>query len=293
MGFYLPFFLREVYQSLRRNVLLNIASVSTVLVLTFILGFFALLIDNIDFMMDEAKKKLVIRVVLSDQLSLKKAGQLKHRIMKHPGVESARYIGKEQGFQQLRKKLGETIEMESVTRNPIPNVIDVEPKDPEHIPQICKDVEKYPGVTKVIPGKKEVVEAVIKLSHFIYNAGVVIIALLLISAIFLIANTIRLTVFSRRKEIAIMELVGASHWFIRGPFIMEGLIHGIAGSGLAVLLLNLLYRWGFQGVQKYLRVLPVLPPSHALLGISLWLLFIGICVGSLASFISVNKYLKV
>jgi len=289
----LPYFYREVIQSLRRNVLLNVASTSTVMILTFILGFFILMISNINNWTDKAVETLIIKVELSDDLSLEKAGKLKYRIMKHPEVKVARYVSKEAGLKKMRSRYGDKFKLDSLPGNPLPNTIEVEVKKPEKIEAVAREIRKYPGVVNTIPGERELVDVVIRVSGFVYVLGIFIIVLLLLSAIFLIGNTIRLTVFSRRKEISIMELVGASQWYIRGPFIIEGLIHGIVGSGIAVIILNLLYFWGSGWVSGNLKFLPLCPPGEVLISLSFTLPGVGIVVGATASYLSVNKYLKV
>ncbi len=289
----LPYFYREVIQSLKRNVLLNVASTSTVMILTFILGFFILMISNINNWTDKAVETLIIRVEVSDNQSLEKIGKLKYRIMKHPEVKVARYVSKEAGLKKMRARYGDKFKLDSLPGNPLPNTIEVEVKDPEKISGIAREIRKYPGVVNTIPGERELVDVVIRVSSFVYVLGIFIIILLLFSAIFLIGNTIRLTVFARRKEISIMELVGASQWYIRGPFVIEGLIHGIVGSGIAVIVLNLFYFWGAGWVTENLKFLPICPPGDVLVSLSFTLLGVGIVVGATASYLSVNRYLKV
>jgi len=141
-------------------------------------------------------------------------------------------------------------------------------------------------------GDAKLIDKLLRLSYRIYILGVVIIGMLLVSAVFLISNTIRLTVFSRRKEISIMELVGATSWFIRGPFITEGLIHGMVGAGIAVICLNVIYAYGTEWLLEGMPFIPVVPASSISLYLSSGLLAVGIIVGTASSFFSVNKYLK-
>ena len=289
----LPFFFREVTQSIRRNLMLNIASAATVFVLTFLLGFFMLSINNINHITGEIMKTLHIRVVLADELSLDKAGKLKFRILKHPDVDMVRYISREQGFEKLKKKLKGKVDLRNLTSNPLPNILEVEVTTPDKILDVVKEIKKYPGVENVKFGDKKIIDSLVRLARFIYVSGSIILGILLLSAVFLISNTIRLTVFSRRKEIAIMELVGAAQWFIRGPFLIEGLLHGIAGSGIAIILLNIFYTWLTQWIYEYLKFIPVQSSTEVLPSVSLSLLAAGMLVGSLSSYFSVNKYLKI
>lgn len=293
MGSSARYFLREVAQSFKRNVLLNFSSISTVMVLIFQLGFFILIVANINYLTSIVMGKLQVTAILSPQLSLEKAGQLKARIMKNPKVTSVHYVSKTQAFQRLKSNLSGKVDLNNLTRNPLPDTLVIELSDASSLKEIAEEVGKYPGIDSVRYGDAKLIDKLIRLSGRIYLIGVIIIGMLLISAVFLIANTIRLTVFSRRKEIAIMELVGAAHWFIRGPFIVEGLIHGLMGSGIAILLLNLLYNSGAEWILEDMPFLPVIPPGAISLDVSLSLLVVGILVGGLSSYFSVSKYLKI
>ncbi len=293
MGAGFRYFLREVSQSLKRNLMLNFSSISTVMVLIFQLGVFILLFFNLNNLTAEAKGKLQLTAVLTDNLSLERAGQLKQRVMKHPDVEMVRYVSKEMAFDRLRNRLEGRVDISTLEENPLPDTLVVEMKDPSKINDIAQEIKKYPGIEDVRFGDAQVVDMIIRLSRRVYTVGAVILVMLLVSAVFLIANTIRLTVFSRRREIAIMELVGATQWFIRGPFIVEGLLHGVFGAGIAILLVNALYEAGAGWVTANMSFIPVIPPGQVLFQLSLGLLGAGMLVGGLASYFSVNRYLKV
>ncbi|MCE1247581.1 MAG: permease-like cell division protein FtsX [Firmicutes bacterium] len=289
----IPFFWRETILSLKRNMLLNIASASTVMVLTFILGFFILIVVNINNITSQAMSTLKVKAILSDQLSLNKVGQLKVRILKIPSVESVVYISREEGLKKLKEKFKGKVDLENVPKTTLPNILEIKVDKPEHMFTVADEIEKYPGIVKANFVEGKLIDNLIRLSRFIYISGIIIIIVLLISAVFLIGNTIRLTVFSRRKEIAIMELVGASRWFIRGPFIIEGLLHGVVGSGIAVLLLNPLYFWCAKGILQQMSFIPIRPPGEVLLELNLLLIGTGILVATMASNIAVNKHLKI
>jgi len=292
MGIGARYFLREVAQSFKRNLLLNLSSISTVMVLVFQLGFFIIIILNINNFASMAMNKLQITAILSPDLSITKAGELKQRILRHPEVATARYVSKEQAFEKLKKKMKGKISLNNLSGNPLPNTIEIELKKPEKIKELAEEIGKFPGVEGTRYGDAKLIDKLLRLSYRIYILGVVIIGMLLVSAVFLISNTIRLTVFSRRKEISIMELVGATSWFIRGPFITEGLIHGMVGAGIAVICLNVIYAYGTEWLLEGMPFIPVVPASSISLYLSSGLLAVGIIVGTASSFFSVNKYLK-
>jgi cell division transport system permease protein len=262
------------------------------MVLSFQLGFFMLLVANINHMAAAAMGKLQLTAVLSAQAGPDKAGVLKQRLLKDPRVERVQYVPKDLAFQRLKVRLGGRVDLNNLTRNPLPDTLIIDLKDPKKIREAAEDFKKYPGIETFRYGDDKLIDRLLKLSQRIYTTGIVVIAMLLISAVILIANTIRLTVFSRRKEIEIMELVGAARWFIRGPFITEGVIHGLVGSGLAIILLNYLYSAGAGWIIQDMPFIPVMPPGLILPDASLSILAVGIIVGGSASFFSVNKYLK-
>lgn len=287
------YFWREVSQSFKRNLMLNFSSIATVMVLIFQLGFFMLMVENINNFTGIVLSKLRITVIMSPGLSLEKYGKIKHRINKIPEVEVARYISKEMAFKRLKEKLKGKVDLTDLAKNPLPDTIEIEMKKPSKIREVAEEVKKYPGVESIRYGDAELIDRLFKLSRGIYIVGIITISMLLISAVFLISNTIRLTVFSRRKEIAIMELVGASHWFIRGPFIVEGLVHGLVGSGIAILLLDRFYANMSGWILENFKFVPILTPEAIMFKVTLVLLGVGILVGVGSSYVSVNKYLKV
>ncbi|MFP4498529.1 MAG: permease-like cell division protein FtsX [Vulcanimicrobiota bacterium] len=286
------YFFREVNQNFKRNVMLHISSIATVMVLIFQLGFFGLITSNLNNFSQSIMEKFNVTVVIVPDYNIEKIGQLKARILKHPNIEIARFIHRDVAYKKLKESLGTSIEMENLTNNPLPHTLELDLKEPRKIKELSEEVSKYPGVEEIRYGNVELVEKLIKLSNRIKIIGMVIIIILGISSVFLIANTIKLTVFSRRKEIAIMELVGASHLFIQGPFIVEGLAHGVLGSTIAIVLLNFIYSGFYSVISKDMPFIPVIPPELIAVKTSMYLLSAGILVSGVSSYISVNKYLK-
>ena len=139
---------------------------------------------------------------------------------------------------------------------------------------------------------REEAQKLMKLNHVVRIVGLVILVMLLASTLLIISNTIRLTVFARRKEIDIMQLVGAADWFIRWPFILEGITQGMVGAALAALLIDVSYRMVVPQLQRSISFLPILLPTQIMPFINVGLITMGCLVGALGSFISVNRYLK-
>ncbi|MGB4171598.1 MAG: FtsX-like permease family protein, partial [bacterium] len=138
-----------------------------------------------------------------------------------------------------------------------------------------------------------VVERLFSLTRSIRIAGLVLVVLLLMATVFLISNTIRLTVFARRREIGIMKLVGATDWFIRWPFILEGILLGVLGTLVSVLILRRLYDWVVASIYSSLPFIPVIPPEGIMQPLILLLFGLGFFVGAFGSLVSLRRFLRV
>ena len=156
---------------------------------------------------------------------------------------------------------------------------------------VAHKLAQLPHVATVDYGREEA-QKLLRLNQIIHWVGLVILAMLLASTLLIISNTIRLTVFARRKEIDIMQLVGAADWFIRWPFILEGVSQGMIGAALAATLIDVSYRIVVPQIYKSITFLPILQPNEILPQLNIGLIALGCLVGALGSLISVNRYLK-
>ncbi len=154
-----------------------------------------------------------------------------------PQVKSIRFVSKEAALQQMRKQRSDLFNA-PLAGNPLPDSYEVIPKKGEQVEQIATALGKPKGVQKVNYGKKTA-HQILRVAKVVESFFLVAVLVLLAASTLLIANTIRLSIFSRRREIEVMKLVGATNWFVRGPFMLEGLICGLLGSLGAVILLLL------------------------------------------------------
>ena len=176
--------------------------------------------------------------------------------------------------------------------NPLPNAFEVKMDKPEQVKPVALAMAQFKGVENAKFGQ-EIVEQLFSLTKMVRIFGVVLIAFLALAALFIISNTIRLTVFARRKEIGIMKYVGATDWFIRWPFLIEGVILGFSGALVAVVLINNLYGALIQQVYESLAFLPLIPQYPFINNISMIVLVIGTVIGALGSTISLRKFMQV
>jgi cell division transport system permease protein len=286
----LSFFLREVYFNMKRNPLMNAASVSTIMILVMILGIFLLLAMNLNHMAENVLQQLQITARLSPTLKNEQIQELKKKIILIPEVSSAEFVSKDEAFRRLQKNLGRSISISDVGVNPLPNYFEVSLKSPREIELVAGRISKLPGVETVRYGQ-DLSRKIISVSRVVYWTGAVLIILLLISTLFIVSNTIRLTVFARRREIRIMQLVGAANWFIRWPFVIEGMLQGLGGALLSVFLINLFYPFLADSVKNAFLFIPILPPELVIPRLTALLLTAGILTGAAGSIISVNKFL--
>jgi cell division transport system permease protein len=287
----LSYFFREVYINIKRNVLMSMASISTVTILSIILGFFIIVIMNMNYWSENIVRQLQIVVYLSDDISEKQIKVVQSSLEITPYIERITFISRDEALKRLREKLKNQLELSDIGKNPLPNSFEVKVKDPDKIPKVAAMIRSYPGIETVRYGEK-IAGKLITVNRAVHFVGFVILAALLVSTMFIVSNTIRLTVFARRKEIAVMQLVGAANWFIRWPFILEGVLQGFIGSLVSLLLLRLSYGYFLTKIGIALPFLIMLS-GKALFGhITLILLCTGICIGAAGSLISVNKFLR-
>lgn len=288
------YFIREAVASLRHNGLMSIASVSTVALSLLILGMFLIMVLNLNNMASALESQVQISVYLQDSLNDKEAREVGTRITKLPGVTKVTFVGKDEALSRFKQRLGEQQGLLTALgdTNPLPNAFEVKVDNPDRVKPVAQAISQFKGVENAKFGQ-EVVEHLFALTRMVRIFGLVLIIFLALAALFIISNTIRITVFARRKEIGIMKYVGATDWFIRWPFLIEGMILGFGGATIAVLLLSQTYSLFTEKVYESLAFLPLIPKYPFLTNISLVLLVVGTAIGALGSTISLRRFMKV
>lgn len=288
----LAFFLREVYSNLRKNPLMIAASIMTVMLLAVISGAFLLAFINMSAFKKEITAQLELTVYLKNNLSNEEISSLRSRLVGLHDITEVIFYPRDQALQKLKANVKqEDLDLSGITENPLPDSFIVRVHDPSLLSTVAKVIEGYSEVKAVSYWEKYLNKffALVKILRLI---GFVIIVLLGVATVFIINNTIRLSVFARRKEIKIMELVGAAHWFIRGPFILEGMFYGLVGSFAAIFLLRTSYTSLVLRVQEHLNFLHLVSNTDVLTQLFLGLVVTGVAVGGVGSYLSVSKFLK-
>lgn len=288
------YFIKETYKSIRRNGFMSFASISTVAVSLLVLGMFLLIFLNTNNLAKYLESQVQVSVYMQDDAKAEELTSVKEQLQKLPGVVKVTAISKEQALERFKERLGDQEQLlNSLGKdNPFPNSFDVQVDNPERIKAITPLIGQLPKVETAKFGQ-EVVEHLFQLTKILRFGGVVLIIFLAMATLFIISNTIRLTVFARRKEVVIMKYVGATDWFIRWPFLLEGMTLGFFGAILASLLINSIYSALLDRIHATLAFLPLLPPSPLLGYVTLFLLAAGTGIGALGSYISLRKFLRV
>ena len=236
-------FLSEALRSVSSNLSTTIAATMTVLIGMFLLGLFIALGTWVLSWTNDVKRQLVVNVYFCTQntcdaeVSRAQIDSVRQKIVAMPEVKDVKFISKEDALAIMKERNPDLVQ--NLASNPLPPSYQVTPHRGEDVAAIARRLEPVPGgVEKVNYGKKTAdrVLQVAKIIGAIFLGGSVI---LIAASILLISNTIRLSIFARRREVEVMKLVGATNWFVRGPFMLEGLITGLVGSIAAVLMLLL------------------------------------------------------
>ena len=276
------------------NLSTTVAATMTVLIGMFLLGLFIALGTWTVSWSNHVKKQLVVKVYFMPNATTQQknaVGRCSSRARTWRRA-ACTYITKEQAFAQMKSRYPELVK--NLTSNPLPDSLDVTPDTAEHVDKLYNSIvspHKPPGVGKVNDGKR-ISHRILQVAHVIEVVFIVATLVLLIASILLISNTIRLSIFSRRREIEVMKLVGATNWFVRGPFMLEGLICGFFGSLLAVFFLVLGKAIALPSILPHLSgdsdVRALSFPIVALI-----LIGMGLGLGAIGSGLTIRRFLQV
>ena len=284
----------EAWRSLGANASTTIAATMTVLIGMFLLGLFIALGSWTVSWSNHVKKELVVKVYFGPSATAHQKNNVAKMLAQNQYVATGgiKYVSKEQALAIMKRRYPDLVK--NLTSNPFSDSLEVSPDRAENVDKLYNSIilpHKPPGVDKVNDGKR-ISHRILQVAHVIEIVFTLATIVLLIASILLISNTIRLSIFSRRREIEVMKLVGATNWFVRGPFMLEGLFCGLAGSILAVLFLVL---------GKAIALPSILPhlsgdsdvKAFAFPLIALILIGMGLALGAIGSGLTIRRFLKV
>jgi cell division transport system permease protein len=268
-----------------------------VLIAVFILGAFIPSFLYVQSTVNHQRGRVDVRFFLRDSVTTAQKQSIYNRIAHDPRVERVEYLSKDQALAQLKSMLKDPSITENLTSNPIPATIDVTPKDASMAQAIINtygsDASLDPGQPYAFP--KETANRLLSVARFIQWSGLALITVLLVASVLLIGNTIRLSIFARRREVEVMKLVGATNWFIRWPFMIEGIICGMVGAAISALVL-----WGVKVglVDEWLRAndAGLTRDDATTIGftyLALILIAAGAIIGAVGSGFTLRRFLRV
>ncbi|AIS52956.1 cell division protein FtsX [Thermoanaerobacter kivui] len=273
---------------------MTVASITSVMAALLILGLFLVIVLNVDTMANQVESQLELKAFLKDDLTKEQIDRIGSDIKSLEGVTSVTFESKKQALENFKRQLGDkSYLVDGLEKdNPLPQSYIVKVKDANMMKDISKEIKQINGVDKVSYGQ-DVVEKLLGIIKIIRIVGLSVILILFIISIVIISNTIKLGVFARRREINIMKYIGATDWFIRWPFLIEGVILGLLGALLSVTILAVLYGYAVNLVNNRLIVFELLPLDKILGDITLYFSVIGAIIGALGSIISIKRFLNV
>ena len=287
----IKFFLGEVFRNFTRNAGMQATAIGTVAVTIVLLGLFLYVRAGIAHMSGDVFSRITISTYMKTDATSSQVEAVRTALAQDDRILTATFVPKKDGLKELRERMKGQIDTSILTENPLPDKFRISVRDPQFVPAVAASIRKLPGVQSVDYGQ-EVVQRMLQLANVGRRVGIAVIALFVLVAGIIISNTIRLTVFARRREISIMQLVGATNMYIRLPFICEGLLDGILGSAVAIGILAIARA---SLVPKLAAALPWLQLGTVhvdSVALTLQLILVGGAVGIVASWISVGRFLR-
>ncbi|MDI6715465.1 MAG: permease-like cell division protein FtsX [Actinomycetota bacterium] len=292
MSFRPFYFLRESLISFKKNWVISIAAITTVALSLLVIGFFMLVAFTINSWMKMTEQKVEIVAFLVEGIPAESIEALQSEIMSWPEVKRVVYVSKEEALERLKKEFKDSDIISMVEENLLPVSLEISLKDPQKADTVYNRLKGRPEIDDIRHDRK-MVERLLALTRTARWIGIVFASLLAFASLVLIANAIRLAIYARRKEVAIMRLVGASNWFIRWPFLLEGILQGLIGALVAILLLYVVQVAVVERIKEVLVFLPIGSSHQEFFRLVIGLLVTGIAMGAAGSTMALRRYLRV
>jgi cell division transport system permease protein len=291
------FFVKEGFGSLRKNKTMSAASISSVIAALLVIAIFFIIVMNVDYAASKLESQIEMMVYLQDNLSETIVSSMSKELETISGVKDVQFIPKAQALMDLNEKWGDNAYLlEGLEgENPLPDSFKVTLTDPSKANTVALAISSISNIERVVYGKEEL-EKLLQATYILRVSSLVIITILVFISVFIISNTIKLTVYARRKEISIMKYVGGTDWFVRGPFIVEGMLLGLFGSFITSLAVGIGYYYSSNLIKNQmigLLSVTLMPFGELISSLVLLLGTVGLLIGIVGSFLSVRKFMKV
>lgn len=290
-------FFRHIFESLKslkRNGWMSIASISAVTITLILVGMSLSVIWNVTNFAKNVENDVDIAVYIQIGTTEAEVEALKHELQALPNVENVEFSSKVDQYNELVEKFGDEWKIFEEDENPLYDVYIVKAQDPKHVTDIHNQAQHLPYVERADYGGASS-DKIFKFAEVVKRWGLLGSVVLLIIAIFLISNTIRITILSRKREIQIMKLVGAKNSYIRWPFFIEGAWIGLIGSIVPIIIMTFGYQRIYRITERSILTssITLIPPGELIYKINLIMIGIGVLIGSLGSILSMRRFLKV
>ena len=295
------YFIADAFKSLKRNMTISIASAATVLTTLVVLGAFLLTAVNVNLGVQDVQNKVEIKVYLNNDITPAQQEAVQAKIKSVEGVKAVEYETKAQALVNFKEQFADDkdiLEGYDASNNPLPNSFTVKLNEPTVADTVEKavtpDGKLMAGINEV-GNDQEMITTITSFANTVKWVGLILFVVLIGVSLFLIINTIKITVYSRRREVGIMKFVGATDWFIRWPFVIEGIVIGLVGSILSVAVIygvySAIFKSAVQGGGLY--AVDFVHPSYILTNMSWQFIGAGILIGAIGSIIALRKFLDV
>ncbi|WP_352418684.1 permease-like cell division protein FtsX [Proteiniborus sp.] len=289
--------IKQGFVGMWRNRTMSIASIGSVGATLTILGMILILILNINTAANTTQKQFdEIQVYLKDELTDEEIEKIGQAINDCEGVNSVIFQSKEQALEIMKEQWGDQgYLLEGLEENPLPNSYIIQLQDIEYADLVVNQIKGLESIEE-IKYYKDIVEKLMSVANFVRIGGLVLIGILVFISVFIISNTVKITVAARRREIGIMKYVGATNGYIRGPFMVEGVLLGLVGTSISILITFYGYKYLVNALNEKLYVLftvYMIPPQVMVNDIAIIFIAIGVGIGLLGSIISLKKFLNV
>ncbi len=292
------YIIREGFVNTYRNILMSLASVIIVVATLIVFGFFLLIALNLELNINVIKDQPQLEVFCNIELDDNQVDQVEEAVKNNNNVLKYQKVTKAEAFEKMKARFGEeSVILDGYDEDILPISFIINLKDPTTSAEVAEEFRGLSGVHEVSFHQKTI-DLISKATYWIRFISGFMIVILLVISVFIISNTIKITVFARRKEINIMKFIGATDWFIRWPFVVEGVIIGILGAVIAFIISGVGYN-ALEGkfykdlISLNMNLLKMLKISDIWIQLVLYYSVIGVVVGAVGSFLSIRRYLRV
>jgi len=293
----LGYTIKQAFKQVGRNRTMSLASVFSITAMLLILGIFFILVVNINVVVESVKDDYdTVEIYLLDEAEDYEIEAVADQARSVEGVSDVTYKSKEEAMESLKEKWGDQAYLlDDLANNPLPASLVVHIEDIESAGDVVKAVDGMDGIEQV-NYFQDTVDKLLKVTNFIQMSALVIMIFLIVVCMVVVSNTIKLTVFARQKEIQIMKYIGATDWFVRGPFLVEGILLGIISSAVSVALVAVIYKALLNNIGSDMLAIisaPMVPLGFLISNAIVIFLVLGVSIGACGSIVSMRKFLDV